>query len=349
MPSAKAAPGFRVVAGYFQDRSAANGAVLLDERGRELFFWPIDRDAISDHVAGTDHPRHGFLHGFEVLRDGSVVVNFDSGAMLARLDPCGRVVWASSGSYHHAVNLYDDGSLWTVGGPETDSISRIDPETGRVQWTAAIEDFVKGAGKGVFAIRRDDREFDPGWLVDPFHINDVEILEDELADAFPLFTAGDVMVSLRSLNLVAVFDPLTLQLKWWQHGPWHRQHDPDFLPNGKISLFDNNMNGEASRIIEIEPQSREMAVVFKGSPETPFYTWIRGKHQHLDNGNMLITEPQSGRVFEVDRNGHFVWEYHNAYDEERNLLVSNAIWLPLDFFDAGIPECGNAVLAAGAR
>ena len=56
---------------------------------------------------------------------------------------------------------------------------------------------------------------------------DVEELGPELADAFPQFAVGDLLVSMRSLNLIAVLDGSTHDVKWWQIGPWHRQHDPD--------------------------------------------------------------------------------------------------------------------------
>jgi hypothetical protein len=107
------------------------------------------------------------------------------------------------------------------------------------------------------------------------------------------------------------------------------------------------MNGDASRIVEIDPVTREIEVVFEGSSQLPFYTPIRGKHQHLDNGNILIVEPSAGRAFEVERAGTLVWDYQNRFDEDRNLLVSDAIWLPKDFFKPGALQCDDA--AAGLR
>ncbi|MEM8987204.1 MAG: arylsulfotransferase family protein [Pseudomonadota bacterium] len=332
----KVMPGYRVVAGYFHDRAAVNGAVLLNEKGEELFFWPIDPSLIEEHLG-----RYTFLHGFDVLKDGSVVVNFDNGYVLTRFDPCGDVVWTSEGNYHHAVNLHPDGSLWSLGSPEfPHAATKIDPETGAVLKSVPImENLVETASKGVWHIMTTANEFNPTWLPDPFHSNDVEVLTPDIADAFPMFEAGDMMISLRSPNLVAVVDGEGETVKWWQHGPWHRQHDPDFMPNGKISVFDNNMNGEASRIIEIDPLTRETKVAFEGSEETPFYTWIRGKHQRLPNGNILITEPQAGRVFEVTAGGEVVWEYHNRYDEAQNLLINKSIWLPSDFFTVETVRC----------
>jgi hypothetical protein len=95
----KAMPGLRVVAGYFYNRSSVNGAVLFDEQGKELHFWPIDQEAIAAGIEGAvASSRHSFLHGFDVLADGSVVVSFDDANVLARLDACGEVIWGIRGA-----------------------------------------------------------------------------------------------------------------------------------------------------------------------------------------------------------------------------------------------------------
>jgi len=51
-------------------------------------------------------------------------------------------------------------------------------------------------------------------------------------------------------------------VKWWRTGPFLRQHDPDFLPNGHILVFDNRLGGRdhrfgESRIVEIDPKNPE--------------------------------------------------------------------------------------------
>ena len=50
---------------------------------------------------------------------------------------------------------------------------------------------------------------------------------------------GRLLVSLRNLDLLMVMSPVTGQIKWTRTGPFLRQHDPDFLPTGQISVFDN--------------------------------------------------------------------------------------------------------------
>ena len=48
------------------------------------------------------------------------------------------------------------------------------------------------------------------------------------------------MISLRNYNLLFVVDPDTWKVKWYQIGPWRRQHDPEFNGDGTITVFNNN-------------------------------------------------------------------------------------------------------------
>ncbi len=73
---------------------------------------------------------------------------------------------------------------------------------------------------------------------DLLHSNDVEPLLPELAREFPMFRAGDLLVSLREINAVFVMDHDSLAIKWMFTGAL-RQHDPDFFPDGTIVLFNN--------------------------------------------------------------------------------------------------------------
>ena len=51
---------------------------------------------------------------------------------------------------------------------------------------------------------------------------------------------------------------------------------------------------------------------------------VRGEHELLDDGGMLITEFDGGRVLQVDADGRVVWEYVNAYDDEHVAEITNA-------------------------
>jgi hypothetical protein len=146
---------------------------------------------------------------------------------------------------------------------------------------------------------------------------------------------------LRNLNLVAVLDPDNLVVKWWSHGPWRWQHDPDFTPDGKISVYNNNYGIERSEIIKVHPETLEISNdLFDG--EVRFYSVSMGKHQYLPNGNVLIVVPFEGRVLVATSAGQKVMEFNNVSTKgtEYNGHVENGLWVPVDYFDK-FPECSQ--------
>jgi hypothetical protein len=66
----------------------------------------------------------------------------------------------------------------------------------------------------------------------------------------------------------------------------------------------------------MRPGTREIETLYQSDDRNKFYTPRRGKHEWLANGNLLITETDSGRAFEVTPGGDVVWEYVNRYDAD---------------------------------
>ena len=60
---------------------------------------------------------------------------------------------------------------------------------------------------------------------------------------------------------------------------------------------------------------------------------MRGKHELLSNGHLVLSSPQQGRVFELNQDGEVVFEFVNRYDEQKSMLVSELLTLPIDYFD----------------
>ena len=351
-----AAEGRRFVSGLTPGREALSGALLVDRAGRELHYWPIDFNRLS---SGGKSPNNVYLHGIEPLRDGSIVVNFDNGDLLARIGPCGEVMWVTEGRFHHVVTQSHDGTLWSWESPvhpdpravadakaaggnrETQYLVQLDAATGERLRSVSLErDIIAAHGLfGQMALRTQENAAQLVYCCDPFHPNDIEALPPELAGAFPMFAAGDLLISLRSINLVTVLDRDTLAPKWSSIGPWHQQHDPDFLPDGTISVFNNNMGLGASQIVVANPATGEHRVAFDGAARGNFYSWRRGRHQQLPNGNIVIAESERGRVIEVNRAGEIVWAFENVYDATRNGLINDAVVLADDFFEEGALSC----------
>lgn len=327
--------GHMLIVGTFAGRETISTLVLHDAEGREIHAWSVDYSEIDPD---GPRPQNTFMHGLALFEDGSIVVNFDVGNAMARIGPCGEILWSIEGRYHHAVWHSYDGTVWTW---RDDTLVQLDAEDGGIlRELDLVEDIMIPHGlQGVLAVQSNEQPDELELAFDPFHANHVAVLEPAMADAFPMFEAGDLMISLRSLNLVGVVDHRTGALKWWSIGPWHRQHHPHFLPDGTILVYNNNMSFGVSNIMKIDPRSDRTEVVFEGNAEVPFYSWRRGRHQFLENGNLLITESERGRAFIVTPDGSLVWEHNNIWDEKRNGVLSEATLLPVGFFAEGALRC----------
>jgi len=96
-------------------------------------------------------------------------------------------------------------------------------------------------------------------------------------------------------------------------------------PNPGAPLGMNNAIRDYSRVIEFEPLTLE--VIWKYTPveaqlimpmqSALFYSHLVSSAQRLPNGNTLITEGATGRIFEVTPNHETVWEYLSPYYEKK--------------------------------
>ncbi len=144
---------------------------------------------------------------------------------------------------------------------------------------------------------------------DIFHTNTLEIID---RDFYGLCNKGDILLSFCTLDLVGILDTKTEKVIWsWGSGYLSRQHHPTFLENGNILIFDNGTIREYSRIIELDPFVQKIVWEYKTKPPKNFYSISRGASQRLPNGNTLITNSDSGHVFEVDKDKQIVWEFYN--------------------------------------
>ena len=360
-PGAEA--GQTLLTGFFNDRS---GLRLVDQTGRTLHEWSASYlDVFPDPTHLDSVPKHDWdvhLHGAVLFPNGDVVFNFEW-AGLVRLDRCSRVQWKLARQTHHSMDLDDDGNLWvpdrkrrlvrSAQMPDLpvpawdDYLVKVSPDGTVLREISILEALHKSGrealinangGHGTTVLLPEDGDFT--------HLNDVEALPAALAAAFPMFAAGDLLVSLRNLNLVMVLDPDSEQIKWSMVGPFMRQHDPDFQPDGRITLFDNRPDRSAgttrggSRILAIDPATRHVEVVYGGRPEQFFYSKRMGEQQRLPNGNYLITPTEAGYVFEVNPAGDVVWSYVNRFDEQSVAWLEGATRYPANFMSTtGTQEC----------
>jgi hypothetical protein len=150
-------------------------------------------------------------------------------------------------------------------------------------------------------------------LGDVLHSNTVAVIGEEFASHYDEIEPGDLLICLRNLQLLIAVNLERAEIVWATGGPWRYPHDPDPLPNGNILIFDNcYANGvhAGSRVLEYRPTpTGEVVWQYLGTETDPFDSVVRSVQQTLPNGNILVTESNGGRIFEISREGDIVWEY----------------------------------------
>ncbi|MCK4850074.1 MAG: hypothetical protein KAT11_01925 [Phycisphaerae bacterium] len=151
---------------------------------------------------------------------------------------------------------------------------------------------------------------------DIMHANSVEVMDRNVRG---FCQKGDLLISVRELDLVAVLDIDKGQFVWtWGPGELSRQHDAQLLPNGNVLIFDNGRRNRFSRVVEIDPLSKKIVWEYKSDPLQKFYSARSGSNQRLSNGNTLIAESSKGRAFEVTKDGKIVWDYYNPKTKRKS-------------------------------
>lgn len=226
---------------------------------------------------------------------------------------------------------------------ESDAILEFD-ENGRIVWEwhayeyfdinmAALQDFYPydfyseyyKVDKTVVLPGTELRKF---FCDDWTHINTVRIIpENKWYDAGDeRFRPGNVLINPRNFNRVYIIDKESKDIVWYYTGNFMgglaHPHDPYMIPKnlpgaGNILIFDNGIGGTItlhcgrSAVLEINPVTKE--VVWDYAPNNKFFSQYQGLAQRLPNGNTLICESNTGRLFEVTREKEIVWEYVSSY------------------------------------
>ena len=316
--------GYRVLFGAFDFVDSFWGGVLIGPNGTVLHTWVLS----TDHLPTSQvHEELKNLEGIQLFPDGSVIfLQQVRGGGIVRVDACSRVTWNLTGAFHHAISLDNDGSFWTYQGADSDFDQRfanVDSATGEIRRIIDMREVrARNPHIHLWNLQRIPN------VAHANHGNDVEPLPASLANEFPGFSAGDLLISFNTPNLVFVLDPSNLQVKWWRVGAWDRPHDPDWEPGGQISVFSNNWisDRQFSDVVVIDPETLEFRLAVDGAL-LGFYTAFNGQQQLTPWGTRLVSSALQGWFFETDRAGEVVFSFVNTYDEPAGtaLKVSEAL------------------------
>lgn len=362
----KTQPGLTKLTGYGNDGVLITK--LVNQKGETVHEWNVDWFVVwpdATHLPDQDLPqaRPGTtIHGAVVTPEGGLIYNYEKMG-LVHLDVCSNIVWRLPRMTHHSLFLDEERNLWVPdlhkhleevkSWPNHEApfrefrVLKVSLQ-GEVLEEFSLMDVLQSNGlQGLFYMQTAGK-YDISATGDTLHLNDIEIFPSTMSPG--VFAPGDIMVSLRNLNAVIVFSPEDKKVKYTSIGKYVRQHDPDFIDGNSFSVFDNNNLKDLvpepySRIMIESAVDGSVKEYYAGAPGKRFFTKVFGKHQWLDNGNLLITGAMEGRAIEVDQQKNIVWQHYNTVSDEYIGSITEAERLPQElsqaFFEQAAQRCKN--------
>jgi hypothetical protein len=334
---ALAYPGVNLYCNHF---NKTTGAFLINMKGRVLHQWQTPDNSKWSLVTVDES---GNVYG--VLHKGK-------NARLVKMGWNSNVLFEVPGMYHHDICLLDDGSIVTLRREKRatrykrraiyimdDYLVHISPD-GRILKEKSLFQVLRNESflRKIFNKVKSDRSH----AVDLLHTNTSDVLDRDI----PGFCRkGNVLLCMRNLDLILVYDYEVDEIVWRYRGDgvWQHPHEPKLLQNGNLLIFDNGYKRGWSRVIEIDPITKQIVWEYKGSPTNSFFTEARGSIQRFPNGNTLITESDTGRVFEITRDGKLVWEWYNPlFSNEGRLIVYKMKRLEPDIVNTWLAKAGQS-------
>ncbi|MBW2094748.1 MAG: aryl-sulfate sulfotransferase [Deltaproteobacteria bacterium] len=289
---------------------------LVDMKGRETHHWETE---FAPATYGELLPNGNLLYAGKA-EDGHLKDIEGAGGVLMELDWDGNVIWEYRDSYlHDGFCRMKNGNTLVIKWVEVprEIAARVkgrEPSTERngVMWGDVIQEITPD-GRMVWewiAHEHLDPEKDLTCPLCPrityAHANCCEELPN-----------GNILVSFMKNNTISVIEKETGKIIFsWGQDELAHQHSVSILDNGNLLVFDNGYHPKGfamgeSRVLEVNPSTTEMVWTYTGPKGVPqfFYSSIVSSCQRLPNGNTLICEGTSGRLFEVTAEHELVWEY----------------------------------------
>ncbi|GIX47529.1 MAG: hypothetical protein KatS3mg131_1740 [Candidatus Tectimicrobiota bacterium] len=294
---------------------------LIDMQGEVVHTWQLPyRPGLYGYLLDNGH----LLYGGKVMQD---LERFEAwrrfkGGVVMEVDWHGRVLWqVQHPDHHHDARKLRNGNVMLL-------CLRPVPE--------ALHRQIKGGLPGTEANGRIYADYllevttegEVVWEWRSWEHLDVETEVITPQDHREEWTHGNtvaetpeghLLVSFRNISTVVLVERPSGRILWKLGSPpLAQQHDPRPLEGGHVLIFDNGMHrrdhpASYSRVIEVDPRTNAIVWEYHDQSLFDFFSPYISGAQRLPNGNTLICEGCSGRLFEVTRAGEVVWEYINPY------------------------------------
>ena len=296
-------------------------AYVVDMMGEVVNTWTLTTDPRERSVFSVQLLENGNLFAAMHQQEEDAPPFVFKGGVLMEVDWDGNVIWQfEDEDQHHDARVLPNGNLLILRAevlpPELEARVSGGRPAGQDygMWTDWVAEVTR-EGETVWEWHARDH-----MAPEEYPINAVD-LRDEWThgNGIAQLPNGDVLISFRNVNTVAIIDRDSGDFTWTMGAPeLAQQHDPSFLENGNVLIFDNGGHRENSglnysRVIEVDPATSEIVWEYIDATILNFFSPFVSSAQRLPNGNTFISEGNYGRLFEVTIDGEIVWEYINPF------------------------------------
>jgi arylsulfotransferase ASST len=319
-------------------------ASLVDMDGTVLHTWHRTYEDVwpGRPLVG---PNGKFWRRAHLFPNGDLLAIFD-GYGLVKLDRDSKILWHYDGRAHHDLFVTDGGEIYVLT-REDNLLPEVNPSE------PVTEDFIVVLGpdgverRKVSVYQAVKRSAFASILKDMpskgdlFHTNTIELVDARARKKLPTVEPGTVLVSIHRLATVGIVDLDTGVLVWMLRGSWLFQHQPTFLDDGNLLIFDNLGTPDRSSVLEVDPWTGQVVWKYQADRPNEFFSFSCGAAARLPNGNTLVSESDSGRAFELTPEKEIVWEYLNPQraGPNRELIATlfEVVRLPRDVASGWLP------------
>lgn len=295
---------------------------LMASTGDILHRWTCPRNrAFPDNPrTESDKKTRSFRRAYLVpgRSDPGHLIGIYNGTGMVRLDAESHIIWTVDDLCHHDLDFSEDGakiftfiqnqrlypSINKTESVMDEEIATIDSESGRILHRISLLDAFQGSVYSPLLKKIPASG-------DVLHANTIHCVTRNEAQQLSFLEVGDLLISLRNMDAIAVYRSSRQRIVWAMTGLWLAQHEPSILANGNFLLFDNVGENGHSKVIEFNPLTQEIAWQYDGTHDQPLFSTTSGTCHRLSTGNTLIVESNRGRAIEVTLEGEIVWEFMN--------------------------------------
>ena len=262
-------------------------AHLIDMNGQELHRWSLSRDEVMPSAVKETRTFFGMfepqVEAGHLFANGDLLLVYEqkaigaSDTLLVKLDKNSRILWKTQVKVHHAVAVVDDNIYALTSETKPPALQPAVPNLAGVpvideSLSILAADGVASSRHSILDAMANTKNMcltdtvPSSERIDPLHSNSLDVLTPQTARFIPGAKPGNVLLSLRNLDMLVVMDLDSDTIVWALRGSWRRQHDAKMLPNGHILLFDNQGGlTSRSRVLEVLPATGAIVWSFRGT------------------------------------------------------------------------------------